>query len=68
MVWLAANEDNISLLELNSMRAIASYPYSRVLTFGGCQEDFMVVISGNDGCSRTRKLLFSLSKLKVSLD
>lgn len=64
MVWLAASEDNISLLELSSMQVIASYSYHQVLTFGGCQEDFMLVINTDDG-SRSQKLLFSLSKPKV---
>lgn len=65
MVWLAACEDNISLLELSSMQVIASYSYLQVLTFGGCQEDFMLVISTDDGL-RSQKLLFALSKPKVS--
>lgn len=65
IVWLAVSEDNISLLELGSMQPIASYSYSHVLTFGGCQEDFMLVINSEDGL-RSHKLLFSMSKPKVS--
>ncbi|XP_065213244.1 uncharacterized protein CG43867 isoform X3 [Planococcus citri] len=64
MVWLAASEDNISLLELSSMQMIVSYSYHQVLTFGGCQDDFMLVISTDDGL-RSQKLLFSLSKPKI---
>lgn len=64
IVWLAVSEDNISLLELGSMQPIASYSYSHVLTFGGCQEDFMLVINSEDGL-RSHKLLFSMSKPKV---
>lgn len=65
MVWLAIAEDGIALLELSNMEVIASYTYRQVLTFGGCQEDFMLVINTDDGL-RSQKLLFSLSKPKVS--
>lgn len=64
VVWLAASEDSIALLELSSMQVIASYSYLQVLTFGGCQEDFMLVINTDDGL-RSQKLLFSLSKPKI---
>lgn len=63
MVWLAVMEDSVSLLELTGMTSVARYSYSRVLTFGGCQDDFMLVVATDNGSSH--KLLFSLSKLKV---
>lgn len=64
VVWLAISEDSITLLELGSMQALARYPYTSVVTFGGCQEDFMLVISCDDGIG-SQKLLFSLSKPKI---
>lgn len=48
------------------MQALARYPYTSVVTFGGCQEDFMLVVSSDDGIG-SQKLLFSLSKPKVNL-
>lgn len=62
-LWLAAAEDGISLLELGSMAPIAKYLYSQVVTFGGCQDDFMLVIGTDEAASQ--KLLFALSKPKV---
>lgn len=64
IVWLTASEDGISVLELSTMQVISSYMYSQVLTFGGCQDDFMLVINTEDGL-RSQKFLFSLSKPKV---
>nr|XP_018897764.1 PREDICTED: uncharacterized protein CG43867 isoform X3 [Bemisia tabaci] len=63
VVWLAVMEDSVSLLELTGMTSVARYSYSRVLTFGGCQDDFMLVVATDNGSSH--KLLFSLSKLKI---
>ncbi|KAJ1528437.1 hypothetical protein ONE63_006849 [Megalurothrips usitatus] len=64
VVWLAVSEDSITLLELGTMQALARYPYTSVVTFGGCQEDFMLVVSSDDGLG-SQKLLFSLSKPKI---
>lgn len=48
-----------------------AYPYSSVLTFGGRQEDFIVVVSQRkDSCSgktTPEKLLFSMAAPKVSI-
>lgn len=46
MAWLAVSEDALSVLELSSMSVISRYPYSAVMTFGGCQDDFMLVVVG----------------------
>ncbi|XP_052123012.1 uncharacterized protein CG43867 isoform X4 [Frankliniella occidentalis] len=64
VVWLAVSEDSITLLELGTMQALARYAYTSVVTFGGCQEDFMLVVSNDDGLG-SQKLLFSLSKPKI---
>ncbi|KAF7251574.1 Pleckstrin-likey domain-containing family H member 1 [Varanus komodoensis] len=46
-----------------------TYSYSSVLTFGGCRDDFMVVISHvKDRCSgkaRPEKLLFTMAAVKI---
>ncbi|XP_050068009.1 uncharacterized protein CG43867 isoform X6 [Anopheles maculipalpis] len=68
MAWLAVSEDALSVLELSSMAIIARYPYSSVMTFGGCQDDFMLVVSAEDTLqtvSNEQKLLFAMSKPKI---
>jgi len=42
------------------------YPYSSIVTFGGCQDDFMLVVSAEEGAG-SQKLLFALSKPKVKI-
>ncbi|KAJ8869628.1 hypothetical protein PR048_028621 [Dryococelus australis] len=66
MVWLAVFEDSVTLLELDTMQPVAKYPYTSVVTFGGCQDDFMLVVSAEEG-GGSQKLLFSLSKPKVCM-
>ncbi|XP_075783503.1 pleckstrin homology domain-containing family H member 1 isoform X3 [Pelodiscus sinensis] len=68
-VWIAVNEDGISILDYNTMHLKLSYPYSSVLTFGGCRDDFMIVVSqGKDrssGKNSTEKLLFTMAAPKI---
>lgn len=68
VVWLAVSEDSITLLELRSMQLIETYMFGQVLTFGGCQDDFMLVIASDSAIIESHKLLFSLSKPKVNLN
>lgn len=73
MAWLAVSEDAISVLELASMMPISRYPYGSVVTFGGCQDDFMLVVIANTGSvgddglttNGEQKLLFAMSKPKI---
>lgn len=44
IVWLAVAEDALNVLDLSSMAPIARYAYGSVMTFGGCQDDFMLVV------------------------
>ncbi|XP_064368556.1 pleckstrin homology domain-containing family H member 1 isoform X2 [Dromaius novaehollandiae] len=68
-VWIAVNEDGISILDYNSMHLKLSYSYSSVLTFGGCRDDFMIVVSQmkerNSGKHSTEKLLFTMAVPKI---
>lgn len=64
MIWLAVNEDSITVLDLATMQQRVRYPYTSVLTFGGCQEDFMLVVTQNEQ-QLSQKLIFSLSKPKI---
>lgn len=48
-----------------------TYPYSSVTTFGGCRDDFMLVIRSipdqSSGKSHTDKLIFQMPAPKVGL-
>ncbi|XP_054827182.1 pleckstrin homology domain-containing family H member 1 isoform X2 [Eublepharis macularius] len=63
-LWIAVNEDGISILEYSTMHLKLSYAFSSVLTFGGCHNDFMVVISQvkdrHSGKNTPEKLLFAM--------
>jgi len=68
-IWLAINEDGISLLDHTTMQVSERYPYPAIVTFGGCQDDFMLVVTSPDRQSTdsitTQKLLFETSKPKI---
>lgn len=51
--WLAVNEDGVSLLDQHSMQLLARYSYDNVVTFGGCQDDFMLVVTSDTSSSST---------------
>ncbi|XP_055926496.1 uncharacterized protein CG43867-like isoform X1 [Argiope bruennichi] len=69
-VWLAIAENCIAILDTSTLQCIVRYPYSSVMTFGGCRDDFMLVISSQcssterNTCS-TERLLFSMTKPKI---
>lgn len=67
IAWLAISEDSLNVLELSTMQTIARYPYSSVMTFGGCQDDFMIVVGSEDTLAphSDQKLLFAMSKPKI---
>lgn len=64
MVWLAVAEDSVTILELATMTMLVRYSYTSVVTFGGCQDDFMLVVCPEEN-EPSQKLLFSLSKPKI---
>ncbi|XP_014393981.1 PREDICTED: pleckstrin homology domain-containing family H member 2 [Myotis brandtii] len=65
-LWLAIHEDGLSILEYSSMRLIVSYVYKSLMTFGGYQDDFMMVISNTHSKDKpTEKLLFAMAKPKI---
>uniref|UniRef100_A0A672Q8L2 Pleckstrin homology domain-containing family H member 1 n=1 Tax=Sinocyclocheilus grahami TaxID=75366 RepID=A0A672Q8L2_SINGR len=65
-VWLAVNEDGLSVLDYTM---VITYPYQSVITFGGCKEDFMLVVSQIKehalGKKTVDKLLFAMAKPKI---
>ncbi|XP_036591199.1 pleckstrin homology domain-containing family H member 1 [Trichosurus vulpecula] len=70
LVWIAVNEDGVSILEHNTMQVQATHPYSLVLTFGGYQNDFMIVIrpvpDKSPGKGNTEKLIFRMALPKIT--
>ncbi|XP_048339958.1 pleckstrin homology domain-containing family H member 1 isoform X2 [Sphaerodactylus townsendi] len=64
-LWIAVNEDGISILEYSTMHLKLSYTFSSVLTFGGCHDNFMIVISQakdrHSGKTTPEKLLFAMA-------
>ncbi|XP_048969240.1 pleckstrin homology domain-containing family H member 1 isoform X3 [Canis lupus dingo] len=71
LVWIAVNEDGVSILDHNTMQVHVTYPYSSVMTFGGCRDDFMLVIRSipdqGSGKGHIEKLLFQMAAPKGRL-
>lgn len=69
-VWIAVNEDGVSILDHRTMQVNITYPYSSVTTFGGCRDDFMLVIRSipdqNSGKTRIDKLTFRMPAPKIT--
>ncbi|XP_057703666.1 pleckstrin homology domain-containing family H member 2 isoform X2 [Corythoichthys intestinalis] len=53
-VWLAVHEDGISVLEHNSIKPLVSHPYKNLMTFGGCKQDFILVVAKSNGNKTTK--------------
>ncbi|XP_056666917.1 pleckstrin homology domain-containing family H member 1 isoform X3 [Monodelphis domestica] len=70
LVWIAVNEDGISILDHNTMQIQATHPYSLVMTFGGYQDDFMIVIrtvlDKSSGKGKIEKLIFQMALPKIA--
>ena len=64
MVWLAINEEGVSVLDHTSMQVTEKFSYTNIITFGGCQDDFMLVISIPE-TAESQKLLFETTKPKI---
>ncbi|KAL6101564.1 plekhh2 [Pungitius sinensis] len=65
-VWLAVHEDGVSVLEHNSMKPLASHSYRNLMTFGGCKQDFMLVVGQNASKDKpTEKHLFATDASKI---
>lgn len=67
-VWLAVHEDGISVLEHNSMKPLVSHTYKNLLTFGGCKQDFMLVVGQSTNGAKDKpseKHLFAMDASKI---
>lgn len=50
-------------------KLLVSHPYKNVVTFGGCKQDFMLVVGQSSGAARdkaTVKHVFAMDASKVS--
>ncbi|XP_052769794.1 pleckstrin homology domain-containing family H member 1-like isoform X1 [Mya arenaria] len=70
-IWLAIQEDGVAILEYSTMQPVSQYDYRSVVTFGGFNEDMMIVVNQLIESAphhyehHTQKLLFLMSKHKV---
>merc|ERR1719382_819391 len=64
LLWLAINEEGVSVLDHNTMQVTERISYTNIITFGGCQDDFMLVISSPE-TAESHKLLYETSKPKI---
>ncbi|KAL4656153.1 pleckstrin homology domain-containing family H member 1-like isoform X2 [Arapaima gigas] len=68
-LWLAVSEDGLHILDYKTMHPRLTYSYQCVITFGGCRDDFMVVVSQTRdqglGKKTVEKLVFAMAKPKV---
>lgn len=69
-MWIAVNEDGVSILDHNTMQVHVTYPYASVMTFGGYRDDFMLVIRSipdqGSGRSHIEKLIFRMAAPKIA--
>uniref|UniRef100_A0A8C7SCL1 Pleckstrin homology domain containing, family H (with MyTH4 domain) member 1 n=1 Tax=Oncorhynchus mykiss TaxID=8022 RepID=A0A8C7SCL1_ONCMY len=68
-VWLAVNEDGLCVLDYTMVsHLLVMYSYQSVITFGGCRDDLMVVVSQTKeqggGKKSVEKLVFAMAKPK----
>ncbi|XP_030355097.1 pleckstrin homology domain-containing family H member 2 [Strigops habroptila] len=65
-IWFAVHEDGISILDYSSMRLTVTYTYKSLMTFGGYQDDFMLVVNNAQAKDKTtEKHLFAMTKPKI---
>ncbi|XP_039426049.1 pleckstrin homology domain-containing family H member 2 isoform X5 [Corvus cornix cornix] len=65
-IWFAVHEDGISILDYSSMRLTVTYTYKSLMTFGGYQDDFMLVVNNAQTKDKsTEKHLFAMTKPKI---
>ncbi|NWV02042.1 PKHH2 protein, partial [Upupa epops] len=66
LIWFAVHEDGVSILDYSSMRLTVTYTYKSLMTFGGYQDDFMLVVNNNQTKDKsTEKHLFAMTKPKI---
>lgn len=70
LVWIAVNEDGVSILDHTTMQVRVTYPYTSLMTFGGCRDDFMLVIrtipDQSSGKGHSEKLIFRMAVPEIA--
>ncbi|GAB6021120.1 hypothetical protein CHUAL_003752 [Chamberlinius hualienensis] len=65
-VWLGVSDEGLTVLEYTTLRPLTKYSYQSLETFGGCRDDFMLVVHQMAGDKsiegRTEKYLFAMTK------
>ncbi|XP_022090512.1 pleckstrin homology domain-containing family H member 1-like isoform X2 [Acanthaster planci] len=71
-VWLAVQDSGVSMLNYQTLQELSKYSFQSMVTFGGCRDDFMIVLSQSvtkevprEREHGTEKLLFAMTKTKV---
>ncbi|XP_024152637.1 pleckstrin homology domain-containing family H member 2 isoform X1 [Oryzias melastigma] len=69
-VWLAVHEHGVAVLEHASIKLLVSHPYKNLMTFGGCKQDFMLVVGHSIGSNAaknkpTEKHLFAMKTSEI---
>ncbi|XP_017319141.1 pleckstrin homology domain-containing family H member 2 [Ictalurus punctatus] len=69
-VWVAAHENGLSVLDFTSMKLLVSFSHKNIITFGGCSQDFMLVVTQSSGSNTARKTssekhLFAMGAFKI---
>ncbi|XP_030627827.1 pleckstrin homology domain-containing family H member 2 isoform X2 [Chanos chanos] len=69
-VWLAVHEGGISVLEFNSIKLLVSYPHRGIVSFGGCGQDFMLVVGQGSSSNAAKdkpseKHVFTMEPSKI---
>ncbi|KAF7710663.1 pleckstrin homology domain-containing family H member 2 [Silurus meridionalis] len=69
-VRIAVHEDGLSVLDFTSMKLLVSFRHKNIVKFGGCHQDFMLVVTQSSGSNTakekpTDKHLFAMSTFKI---
>ncbi|KAK3554792.1 hypothetical protein QTP70_033487, partial [Hemibagrus guttatus] len=69
-VWVAVHEDGLSVLDFTSMKLLVSFSHKNIVTFGGCRQDYVLVVTQSSGSNTarekpTKKHLFTMSTFKI---
>nr|XP_025034799.1 pleckstrin homology domain-containing family H member 2 isoform X4 [Pelodiscus sinensis] len=65
-IWLVVHEDGVSILEYSFLRLIVTYVHKSLMTFGGYQDDFMLIVNNAQSKDKSNeKLLFAMAKPKI---
>jgi len=62
-IWLAVGENGLNILHRKTMQLVKQIDYDDVATFGGCNEQLMVILQPTS--STCKKLYFAMPKIQI---